>query len=46
LLFSHPDRAFYLREIIAATGSGTGQVQRELDNLVSVGLVMRERGVP
>jgi predicted nucleotidyltransferase len=43
VLFSHPDRAFYLREIIAATGSGTGQVQRELQNLVSVGLVLRER---
>lgn len=43
LLFTHPDRAFYLREIIAATGSGTGQVQRELENLVGVGLVLRER---
>lgn len=43
LLFAHPDRAFYLREIIAATGSGTGQVQRELENLTSVGLVLRER---
>jgi len=42
LLFAHPDRAFYLREIIAATGAGTGQVQRELENLVSVGLVLRE----
>lgn len=43
LLFAHPDRAFYLREIIAATGSGTGQVQRELENLTGVGLVLRER---
>jgi predicted nucleotidyltransferase len=43
LLFSHPNQAFYLREIITATGSGTGQVQRELENLVSVGLVTRER---
>jgi len=43
LLFAHPDRAFYLREIIAATGSGTGQVQRELENLVGVGLVLREK---
>jgi predicted nucleotidyltransferase len=43
LLFAHPDRAFYLREIIAATGSGTGQVQRELENLTDAGLVLRER---
>jgi predicted nucleotidyltransferase len=43
LLFAHPDRAFYLREIIAATGSGTGQVQRELENLVGVGLALREK---
>lgn len=43
LLFAHPDRAFYLREIIAATGSGTGQVQRELENLVGVSLVLREK---
>jgi hypothetical protein len=43
LLFAHPDRAFYLREIIAATRAGTGQVQREMENLVSVGLVLRER---
>jgi predicted nucleotidyltransferase len=43
LLFAHTDRAFYLREIIAATGAGAGQVQRELENLVSVGLVLRER---
>jgi predicted nucleotidyltransferase len=43
LLFAHPDRAFYLREIIAVTGSGTGQVQRELENLVGVGLVLREK---
>jgi predicted nucleotidyltransferase len=43
LLFAHPDRAFYLREIIGATGSGTGQVQRELENLVGVGLVLREK---
>ena len=43
LLFAHPDRAFYLREIIAATGAGTGQVQRELDNLTGAGLVLREK---
>jgi uncharacterized protein len=43
LLFAHPDRAFYLREIIAATGAGTGQVQRELDNLTAAGLVLREK---
>jgi len=43
LLFAHADQAFYLREIIGTTGSGTGQVQRELENLVGVGLVLREK---
>ena len=43
LLFAQPDRAFYLREVIAATGSGAGQVQRELENLTRVGLILREK---
>jgi hypothetical protein len=33
-LFNQPERAFYLREIVAAAGTGTSQVQKELDNLV------------
>jgi len=42
-LFSRPDQPRYLREIIAAAGSGQGQVQRELDQLHRAGLVLRER---
>jgi predicted nucleotidyltransferase len=33
----------YLREIIAAVGSGQGQVQRELEQLHRAGLVLREK---
>ena len=29
LLYSHPDEAFYLRQIIEITGLAVGQVQRE-----------------
>ena len=37
LLFSRPERAFYLREIARETASGTGAVQRELAQLVAAG---------
>jgi hypothetical protein len=43
LLFSHPDRAFYLREIIALTGLGVGHVQRELRRLSRGGILRRSR---
>jgi predicted nucleotidyltransferase len=42
-LFANPDREMYLREIIAAVGTGAGQVQRELENLHRARLVLRER---
>jgi predicted nucleotidyltransferase len=42
-LFANPEREMYLREIIAAVGTGAGQVQRELENLHSARLVLRER---
>jgi predicted nucleotidyltransferase len=42
LLFGQPERAFYLREIVAAAGTGASQVQKELDNLTRAGLVVRE----
>ena len=41
-LFRDPDRPMYLREIIAVAGTGTGQVQRELENLTQAGLILRE----
>ena len=43
VLFSRPDHPMYLREIIAAAGSGQGQVQRELESLHRAGLVLREK---
>ncbi|MFH1150507.1 MAG: nucleotidyltransferase domain-containing protein [Actinomycetota bacterium] len=41
LLFTNPARSYYLREIIRDLGLGRGSVQRELENLVSSGLVER-----
>jgi predicted nucleotidyltransferase len=42
LLFGQPERSFYLRELVAAAGSGASQVQRELARLSAAGLVTRE----
>lgn len=43
LLFGQPGRSFYLREIASHAGTGMSQVQKELAQLVAVGLVLRER---
>lgn len=43
VLFGHPDRSFYLQQIVALAGSGTGAVQRELARLESAGLVTATR---
>lgn len=43
LLFGRPDSSFYLREIAARAHSGMSQVQKELEQLVAAGLVVRER---
>lgn len=42
LLFGQPDRAFYVREVVTAAGTGASQVQKELENLTRAGLVVRE----
>ena len=42
LLFGQPERAFYMREVVLAAGTGASQVQKELDNLTRSGLVLRE----
>ncbi|MCY3821102.1 MAG: nucleotidyltransferase domain-containing protein [Gammaproteobacteria bacterium] len=39
LLFGQPSRSFFSSELIRLTGSGSGAVQRELQRLVSSGLV-------
>jgi len=39
LLFGHPERSFYLKEIIDRVNVGRGAVQRELEKLLASGLV-------
>lgn len=41
LLLSHPDRAFYLREIVNLTGLGIGHLQREFERLTAAGILRR-----
>ena len=41
LLFSHPEEAFYLRQIVRACGGGVGAVQRELKLLARAGIIRR-----
>jgi predicted nucleotidyltransferase len=43
LLYTHPERSFYLREIVRALGIGQGAVQRELARLAGAGLLARTR---
>jgi predicted nucleotidyltransferase len=42
LLFSHPDKSFYAKEIFRFAGIGVGTVHRELEKLSSVGLLSIE----
>jgi hypothetical protein len=42
-LFGEPARAFYVRELLAITGTGHGGVQRELRRLQAAGLVRKTR---
>lgn len=43
LFYGHPDRSFYLREVVRTIGAGQGAVQRELAQLTAVGLLLRTR---
>lgn len=43
LLFSHPERDFYLRELARLTGISAGTVQHELGNLLRADLVTRAK---
>ena len=46
LFFNNPDDRFYLREIARHIGKDAAGIKRELDNLVKIGLLAREkRGV-
>lgn len=45
LLYGNPDKSFYANEIVRMAGMGRGTVRRELDRLLSAGLlVMRREG--
>jgi len=41
LLYGHTDESFYLRQIVRATGTGVGPVQRELKQLSNAGVIQR-----
>lgn len=41
LLFVHPEQRFYQRQIIRLVGLGFGTAQRELEQLVSAGIITR-----
>jgi predicted nucleotidyltransferase/predicted transcriptional regulator with HTH domain len=43
LIFGHPERSFYMSEIVRNVHSGTGAVERELSRLQHSGLVTVER---
>jgi predicted nucleotidyltransferase len=43
LIFGHPERSFYMSEIVRHVGSGVGAVERELAKLEHSGLVDVER---
>jgi predicted nucleotidyltransferase len=41
LLFGHPEQTFFVRQIARETGVSVGSVQRELETLTQVGLIVR-----
>ncbi len=41
LLLSHPQQAFYQREIMYETGLSLQTVQRELENLICLGILKK-----
>jgi uncharacterized protein len=41
LLFGHPDQTFFVRQLARETGISVGSVQRELETLSQVGLIVR-----
>ena len=43
LLFCHYEKSFYFREIERSIGMGRGAVQRELENLVNAGMIVRRK---
>ncbi len=43
LLYGRPDEEFYINQLMKATGSGSGAIQRELKRMTEAGLIIREK---
>ncbi len=43
LLYSQPDKSFYLKEILRSTGMGVATIKRELDRMRSAGILTMTR---
>ena len=43
LLYSRPDRSFYLKEILRLTGMGVHTIKRELDRMLGAGILRMTR---
>jgi len=43
LLFAHPDRSFYFKQILRETGMGVATIKRELDRMLDAGIVEMDR---
>jgi uncharacterized protein len=41
VLYGHADQSFYLRQLVRAIGAGHGALQRELQHLTDIGLILR-----
>jgi len=39
LLYTHPEKSFYTKEIIRATGMGVATIKRELDRMLDAGII-------
>ena len=39
LLYSQPDRSFYIKEILRLTGMGVATIKRELDRMLAAGIL-------
>ena len=39
LLYAHPDKSFYTKEIIRLTGMGVATIKRELDRMLAAGIL-------
>lgn len=43
LLYGHPDRSFYTKEILRLTGMGVATIKRELDRMLTAGILRMTR---